>query len=49
MFEYIGKNQAELQTNFITLTGDNSVHDTYENTADEVIHLSSEVTRIINE
>lgn len=36
MFEFIANNQEELQTDFITWTGDNSAHNTWNNSNEEV-------------
>jgi sphingomyelin phosphodiesterase len=49
MFEYIGDNQKELKTDFITWTGDNSAHNVWSNNDDEVTEYTSKITDMLNE
>jgi hypothetical protein len=36
MFDFIVENQSELKTDFVTWTGDNSAHNTWNNTKEEI-------------
>ena len=44
MFEFIRDNQDTLKTDFVTWTGDNSAHDTWMNTQDEVVQYTQNIT-----
>lgn len=40
MFEFINKNQDTLKTDFITWTGDNSAHNVWDNTNEEITNYT---------
>lgn len=46
MFEWILSHQDELQTDFVIWTGDNSSHNTFNNTWDEVDHYTEYITTL---
>jgi hypothetical protein len=49
MFDFIGKNQDTLQTKFITWTGDNSAHNVWDNTNEEVTEYTVNITNTLKE
>lgn len=49
MFEFIGANQDTLKTDFITWAGDNSAHNVWDNTNEEVTKYSAVITNKLNE
>jgi sphingomyelin phosphodiesterase len=49
MFDYIGNNQDELQTKFITWTGDNSAHNVWDNSNEEVTEYTVNITNTLKE
>jgi len=44
MFDFIGENQDTLKTDFITWTGDNSAHNVWDNTNEEITDYVKNVT-----
>ena len=48
MFEFIGSNQDTLKTDFITWTGDNSAHNVWDNTNEEVTKYSADISNMLN-
>ena len=49
MFDFISDNQSTLKTDFITWTGDNSPHNTWENTQEEVAMYVANITATLKE
>jgi hypothetical protein len=49
MFEFIAKNQDTLKTSFITWVGDNSAHNVWDNTDEEVYDYTLNITNTLNE
>lgn len=48
MFNFIADNQSELKTDFITWAGDNSGHNVWDNTNDEVTKYSYTISDMLN-
>ena len=44
MFEWVANNQDELKTDFITWTGDNSAHNVWDNTQEEITQYTVNIT-----
>lgn len=44
MFDFIGKNQEQLKIDFITWVGDNSAHNVWDNTNEEVTDYTVNIT-----
>ena len=44
MFKYIGENQDTLKTEFITWAGDNSAHNIWDNSDEEVTKYTLSIT-----
>ena len=44
MFDFIGANQDTLKTKFITWVGDDSAHNVWDNTNEEVEHYMEAIT-----
>ena len=49
MFDFIGNNQDSLKTDFITWTGDNSAHNVWDNTAEEITSYTKNITAMLKE
>ena len=49
MFDFIAANQETLKTEFITWTGDNSAHNVWSNTNEEVTRYTQWITDALNE
>lgn len=49
MFEWIADNQDELKTDFITWVGDNSAHNVWDNTNEEVTDYTNNITQTMKE
>ena len=50
MLDYIAENQQEVfQANFVSWTGDNSAHNIWDITYDEILESTKNVTRTIKE
>lgn len=49
MFEFIGANQHILKTDFITWVGDNSAHNVWDNTNEEVTEYTNNITTTLRE
>mmetsp|Transcript_12878 Transcript_12878/g.21785 ORF Transcript_12878/g.21785 Transcript_12878/m.21785 type:complete len:144 (+) Transcript_12878:840-1271(+) len=49
MFDFIGNNQDTLKTSFITWTGDNSAHNVWDNSNEEVFDYTRNITQTLNE
>lgn len=49
MFNYIASNQAELKTEFITWVGDNSAHNVWDNTNEEITDYTNNITITLKE
>jgi len=47
MFDFIATNQDELKTDFITWTGDNSAHNVWDNTAEEITDYTRNITETL--
>lgn len=44
MFKYIAENQDTLKTDFITWVGDNSAHNVWDNTNEEITQYTQSLT-----
>jgi sphingomyelin phosphodiesterase len=49
MFDFIAQNQDELKTDFITWTGDNSAHNIWDNTQEEITEYTTNITNTLKE
>jgi len=49
MFELIGTNQHQLKTDFITWVGDNSAHNVWDNTNEEVAEYTNNITQTLKD
>lgn len=49
MFDFIAANQGELKTAFITWVGDNSAHNVWDNTNEEVADYTNNITLTLKE
>ena len=49
MFDFIGLNQEELKTDFIVWTGDNSAHNIWDNTQEEITRYTVNITNTLKE
>lgn len=47
MFDFIVSNQAELKTDFVTWVGDNSAHNTWRNTKEEVTKYTKYISNLL--
>jgi predicted MPP superfamily phosphohydrolase len=49
MFDFIGQNQDELKTSFITWTGDNSAHNIWAENNDEITEYTRNITQTLKD
>ena len=49
MFEWVANNQEELKTDFITWTGDNSAHNVWDNTQEEITQYTVNITQTLKD
>ena len=49
MFDFIAENQDQLKTDFITWTGDNSAHNIWDNTQEEITQYTMNITNTLKE
>ena len=49
MFDFIGSNQDTLKTDFITWVGDNSAHNVWDNTNEEITRYTVNITETLKD
>jgi len=49
MFDFIGSNQDTLKTDFITWVGDNSGHNVWSNTQEEITDYTTNITQSLKD
>jgi hypothetical protein len=49
MFDFIAKNQDTLKTDFVTWVGDNSAHNVWSNTNEEITEYTELITKMLKD